>query len=1096
MTRHCPDCSAEVIPRAKYCVKCGCKLAAIVSFQEPAQHQDLSRLQRYLPEGLAQKILSQKERIQGEMRQVTVMFCDMEGFTPLAEKIGPEGVYGLMDKVYEILIHAVNAYEGTVNELTGDGIMALFGAPIALEDAPQRAVRAAIGIHKEITRFSEHMTQEKGFPPIRMRIGINSGPVVVGTVGNNLRVEFKALGDTVNLASRLQTLAEPGTTLVAQETFQLTEGFFRFENLGERPIKGKSRPVRVYQVLAASSRRTRFDVSAERGLTPLIGRERELEILHDAFVRAKSGRGQVVSIVAEAGLGKSRLLYEFRKSIANEDVTFLEGRCLSYSKTVSYHPIVDMLKSFFQISDDDQDSNIRKVVDAALNGIGMDPATAAPYLFELLGVRDSGIDKIMISPQGLQERVIDTLSNIVVKGSQVRPLVLAIEDMHWADQGSTETVTQILENIPAEKVLVILTHRPQFTPGWSSRSYHYTVMLSRLSDRESFSMAAYLLESDRVQDQVNRLLVEKTDGIPFFIEEFARSLLALGIICRHDDGLRLNPETKGLRLPSTIQDIIMSRVDVLPESAREILRIGSAIEREFDYHLLKMVSVSSEDELTAGIAALREAEFIYQRGVIPDATFIFRHALTLETLHGSMLTAHKKELHRKIGEALEALYADRTDEHCDALTRHFTECDLHDKVSVYATAAAKRARRSGSYEEAIAYSEICITALEQIPVTEVVQKKIIDARSILSSYLIVLSRHGDAKKAVDPIVDTAVSKDYQENLPSIFIAIGSYWWAAQEFEKALHYLHLAHKKAHQKMDWYSYWQSSQFLAVVFSCDAQFAEALKYFQICLELSHAANNMPGISFVNAMTGSFALAFQGKISSAYTHTTAAIRASESCIDAHIKGVAHSSHGMVCFFKGEFVEAIRFLKEAIKLNRKSGNDIWKGWADFWLAQNFYHSGKYKEAQHYFRETILTFKNRKDISVPWESFHKLCLQKADMASGEAVRNFCPAFYRSQKVSPWIEGLYLATIARTLILSGQDRWAEAESLLNDAIATDERYGTRWSLGQDHAALSELHQKKGDHASARHHLKRAIEIMQECGADGWVERYQKTLSEIK
>jgi class 3 adenylate cyclase len=346
----CPKCLIENPQDHIFCLECGGKAccpaliaaaelfptnsaanaAARLGFKNHTQGtcppQDLSQLQRYLPEGLAQKILSQKERIQGEMRQVTVMFCDMEGFTPIAEKIGPEGVYGLMDKVYEILIHAVNAYGGTVNELTGDGIMALFGAPIALEDAPQRAVRAAIGIHKEITRFSEHMTQEKGFPPIRMRIGINSGPVVVGTVGNNLRVEFKALGDTVNLASRLQTLAEPGTTLVTEETFKLTEGFFRFENLGQRPIKGKSEPVRVYQVLAPSSRRTRFDVSAERGLTPLIGRERELEIMHDAFHRAKSGRGQVVSIVAEAGLGKSRLLYEFRKSIANEDVTFLEGK--------------------------------------------------------------------------------------------------------------------------------------------------------------------------------------------------------------------------------------------------------------------------------------------------------------------------------------------------------------------------------------------------------------------------------------------------------------------------------------------------------------------------------------------------------------------------------------------------------------------------------------------------------------------------------------------------------------------------------------------------------------------------------------------------
>jgi class 3 adenylate cyclase/tetratricopeptide (TPR) repeat protein len=1015
----CLDCGNEVLADDNFCGKCGCKLVSKTTARKSGPPSGLSLLQRYLPEGLAQKILSQKDRIQGEMRQVTVMFCDMEGFTTIAEKIGPEGVYGLMDKVYEILIHAVNAFDGTVNELTGDGIMALFGAPIALEDAPQRAVRAAIGIHKEITRFSEHVMQEKGFAPIRMRIGINSGPVVVGTVGNNLRVEFKALGDTVNLASRLQTLAEPGTTLVTEETFKLTEGFFRFENLGQRPIKGKSEPVRVYQVLAPSSRRTRFDVSAERGLTPLTGRERELEIMHDAFTRTKSGRGQVVSIVAEAGLGKSRLLYEFRKSIANEDITFLEGKCLSYSKTASYHPIIDVLKSFFQISDDDGETNIRKTVDAGLSGLGVDPATAAPYLLELLGVRDSGISKMMISPQGKKERIIDTLCGIVVKGSQVRPLVLAIEDLHWADQGSTEVVAQILESIPTEKVLAILTYRPQFTPGWPSRTYHYPLVLSRLSDRESLSMAAHLLESDRLQDQIEQLLVGKTEGIPFFIEEFVRSLLSLGIIAKDSDGFTLHADTKGFQLPSTIQDIIMSRVDALPESAREILRIGSAIEREFDYDLLKMVWGSSEDELAEGLVALREAEFIYQRGTIPEAIFTFRHALTLETFYGSLLTGQRKALHQKIGEALEALHSGRTNEYCDALTRHFTECGLHDKVADYATTAARKVHKSGSYEDAIAYSKTAIDALERLPITEALQKKIIDARVKLSSYFIVLNRHGDAKKAVDPIVDIALSLDYQKSLQSIYIALGSYWWMVGDFQKALHYLQQAHEKAYQNSDWFSYWQSSNFLAMVSSSTAQFEDSLKFYRICLELSHAANNMPGISFVNACMGASVFAFQGKIPAAYRHTVEALRTSESCMDAYTKAIAYSSHGFVCFFKGEFAEAVQLVSEAIKIARKYGHGMWKGWSEFWLAHNFFHSGNYKEAEHFFRETVMTFDNRKDVSVSWESFHKLCLQMARVANCKAAVDFCPSFYRSKKVSPFIEGIYIATIARTLIMSAK-----------------------------------------------------------------------------
>jgi len=319
----CPQCQSENLPGDKFCGECGHDLTPLSKLtpQELSFEEKLAKIQRYLPKDLTQKILAQRDKIEGERKQVTVMFCDMEGYTSLTEKLGSEQMYSIMDEVYEILIHKVHDYEGTVNELTGDGIMALFGAPIALEDAPQRAIRSALAIHQEINKFSDRIKQEKGIPSFKMRIGIHTGPVIVGTLGNDLRVEFKAVGDTVNLASRMEGLADPGTTYVTEDTFKLTEGFFRFEALGEKKVKGKEEPVKVYQVIAPSTRRTKFDVSAERGLTPFIGRERELELLLDGFERVKAGKGQAFSVVSEAGVGKSRLLYEFRKAVANEDVT-------------------------------------------------------------------------------------------------------------------------------------------------------------------------------------------------------------------------------------------------------------------------------------------------------------------------------------------------------------------------------------------------------------------------------------------------------------------------------------------------------------------------------------------------------------------------------------------------------------------------------------------------------------------------------------------------------------------------------------------------------------------------------------------------------
>jgi hypothetical protein len=424
--------------------------------------------------------------------------------------------------------------------MTGDGIMALFGAPIALEDAPQRAIRSAMAIHREMAKFSVKIKEEtKGIPPLKMRVGIHTGPVVVGTLGNDLRVEFKAVGDTVNLASRMEGLAQPGATYVTEDIFKLTEGFFRFEALGERKVKGKEEPARVYRVIAASTRRTRFDVSAERGLTPFVGREREVEILLDAFERAKVGRGQAISIVSEAGVGKSRLLYEFRKAVANEDATFLEGKCLSYSRGVAYHPVIDILKSNFNVQEGEEDSGIREKVKNGLEVLGADEAGTLPYLLELLSVRDSGIDKIMMSPEARKDRIIGALKRIVLKGSEIRPLILAYEDLHWIDKSSEESLKDLLDSISGARVFLVFTYRPEFVHTWGGRSYHSQLNLNRLSNRESFAMVTHLLGTEEIARDLEELILEKTEGIPFFIEEFVKSLKDLKIIEKRENRYHL-----------------------------------------------------------------------------------------------------------------------------------------------------------------------------------------------------------------------------------------------------------------------------------------------------------------------------------------------------------------------------------------------------------------------------------------------------------------------------------------------------------------------------------------------------------------------------
>jgi class 3 adenylate cyclase/tetratricopeptide (TPR) repeat protein len=719
----CQECGNLNPPGSRFCNECGHKLSlpSEPSPRDLSLDEKLAKIQRYLPKGLTEKILAQRDRIEGERKQVTVMFCDMEGFTALSERHGPEEAYSIMDQVYEILIHKVHDYEGTVNEMTGDGIVALFGAPIALEDASQRAIRSSLAIHREMAKFSDRIKQErKGIPPLRMRVGIHTGPVVVGTLGNDLRVEFKAVGDTVNLASRMQELAEPGTTYVTEETFKLTEGLFRFEALGEKAVKGREEPVKVYRAIATSTSRTRFDVSAERGLTPFVARERELELLFDSLERSKASRGQAVSIVSEAGIGKSRLLYEFRKAVTSADVMFLEGRCLSYSRGVAYHPVIDSLKANFDIREGDRDSEIREKVKRGLKILGADEASTLPYLLELFSVKESGIDKIPLSPEARKDRIIEAINRIILKGSEVRPLILAYEDLHWVDKSSEEVLKYVLESIPGARVLLIFTYRPEFVHTWGAKSFHSQVTLNRLSNRESLTMVSHLLETEELDKDLEEFILEKTEGVPFFIEELIKSLKDLKIIEREDNRYRITKDIKEVSIPATVQDVIMARVDSLPEGSKSLLQTMSVIGREFSYDLIKRITglTEQEQELLSQLSVLKDSELLYERGIYPQSSYIFKHALTQEVAYDSLLLKRRKEIHEKIGEAIEALYPDRLQEYCELLAYHYSHSANTDKAVEYLDLANKKAANLNAMEQAKGYFYEALKLLDILPETE------------------------------------------------------------------------------------------------------------------------------------------------------------------------------------------------------------------------------------------------------------------------------------------------------------------------------------------------------------------------------------------
>jgi len=1057
----CPQCDAEILPDDDFCGDCGHNLTLPIepTPKDLSFDEKIDKIQRYLPKGLTEKILSQRDKIEGERKQVTVMFCDLEGFTQFTERLGSEEAYSIMDQIYELLIHKVHDYEGTVNEMTGDGIMALFGAPITLEDAPQRAIRSSLAIHREMARFSEKMKQEReGIPPLRMRVGIHTGRVVVGTLGNNLRVEFKAVGDTVNLASRVEGLADPGATYVTEETFKLTEGLFRFEALGLKKIKGKEEPVRVYRAIAPSTRRTRFDVSAERGLTPFVGRERELELL----------------IVSEAGVGKSRLLYEFRKAVTNEDVMFLEGKCLSYSRGVAYHLIIDSLKANFDISEGDGDSKIREKVGRGLNIIGADEASTLPYFLELLSVKESGIDAIPLSPEAKKDRITDAFKRITLKGSEIRPLIVAFEDLHWVDQSSEDVLKYVLES-------------------------------NRLSNRESLAMVSYLLGTEEIERDLEELILDKTEGVPFFIEEFVKSLRNLKLIERKDNKYHLAREIQALAIPTTIYDVIMARVDSLPEEAKEVLQRGSVIEREFSYKLIKRVVDLSDQELLSFLSVLKDSELLYERGIYPESNFIFKHALTREVVYDSILTRRKKRLHDEVGAAIEEIYADRLEEFYEMLAYHYSRSEALEKAYQYLKLSGNKATRNYSNWEAFRFYKEAIEVLSKMTQTEENKKEQIKIRLLITAPMFSLGYPEDSLEILQKGERLSKELGDEKSFVLFLSLIGHcYGFKGEDLLLAIKYSENSFKEAEKIGDielmasigpelcTLYFWRgecskinnvASKVLALLDKTQRQaesfgrpynvysmlhahyalslgmlgnFEEAKVLFEKGLDFALKIKDLTVLAWLESHYGTMQN-IKGDAKSAIEHFQNSIRYSEKAQFTLITGVPWIKLGESYGLLGEFETAQEHMEKGLRIQREAGQDFDLGHFYGLSSMVYLQSGDLTNAQHHAEKAL-------EIS---QDIHQ----------------------------KWTEGFAWMLLGRIFGKAGKLRFGKAKECILQGIKILSELKLKPFYAQGYHFLGVLYADTGQQDKALDNLKKADEMFREMGMDYWLEKTQEVLDRL-
>jgi class 3 adenylate cyclase len=707
----CPNCSADVLLADKFCGKCGQDIGKFIK----APEIDFNQPQSYTPKFLADKILNNRSSIEGERKLVTVLFADVADYTSMAEKFDPEEVHQIMDGCFKILVDEIHSYEGTINQFTGDGVMALFGAPVAHEDHAQRGCHAALSIQKALGDYSQKLKDDRGVDFL-MRIGLNSGPVIVGSIGDDLRMDYTAVGDTTNLAARMEGMAKPGTILGTSHTHKLARDFFEFESLGKVKVKGKEALVEAYGLLRTAEVETRIEAAATKGLTKFAGRKKSIAALMEAYDKAKSGSGQVVGIVGEAGVGKSRLLIEARNKLAMEDYTYLEGRCLHYGGSMAYLPIHDILKSYFEIKEEDQGDIINKKLADKILQFDERLKGALPPFQELLSLKIEDGNYLHLEPAAKKIRTFEAIRDLLVCESQNKPLVFVVEDLHWIDSLSEEFLSYLIDWLAGTHILLILLYRPEYTHRWGSKSYYSKIGVDQLTIKNSAQLVQNILEGGEVVPKLRELILNRAGGNPLFVEELAHSLLENGSIQRQDQQYVLAKQASDIEVPDTIQGIIAARIDRTEESLKQIMKVASVIGREFAYRILQTI-MGMREELKSALINLQGLEFIYEKSLFPELEYIFKHALTQEVAYNSLLKKRRKEIHERIGVAIEKIYQDRLEEYYELLAYHYMKSENKQKAVEYLNLSGQQAVQRSANAEAVSHLTSALELLKTLPDT-------------------------------------------------------------------------------------------------------------------------------------------------------------------------------------------------------------------------------------------------------------------------------------------------------------------------------------------------------------------------------------------
>ena len=1091
----CAACGAGLPADARFCNACGTPAAGAA-----AERRHLASPQQYTPSHLADKILTSRTAIEGERKQVTVMFADLKGSMELLADRDPEEARKLLDPILELMMEAVHRYEGTVNQVLGDGIMALFGAPLAHEDHALRACYAALRMQERVKRHAEDARRRTGVS-IEIRVGLNSGEVVVRSIGSDLRMDYTAIGQTTHLAARMEQLATAGSIFMTAATLRLGEGFVTVEPLGPVHVKGLAEPIEVYELTGVGAARTRLHAASARGLSRFVGRDPELEHLRRALEQAGAGRGQIVAVVGEPGVGKSRLFYEFRRSHHTRGWRTLEAASASYAKTASYLPVSDLLRDYFKIGAQDDQREIREKVTGKLLTLDRALEPVLPALLSLLDVPTEDAAWERLEPRERRPRTLEAVKRLLLRESQIQPLQIVFEDLHWIDGETQAVLDALVESLPAARIALFVNYRPEYVHGWAGKTYYAQVRLDALPPQSADELLRGVLGDDPALEPFKRMLTARTEGNPLFLEESIRALVETGTLAGERGAYRLARPLEAIEVPATVQAILAARIDRLSPDDKRLLQAGSVVGKDVPLELLRAVADLGEPDVPRVLARLTAAEFLDEGSLFPDPEYTFKHALTQEVAYGSLLHERRRDLHARIVDAIERLHGGRLPEHVERLAHHALRGEVWDKAVTYLRRAGLKAIVRSAHPEAIANLESALTALshlsgdrESLVLGVDLRLDLVLALAQSARYANILQRMTEAAPLAESLGDRARLGQILQRMAQALRLTGDYATALGVGQRAV-------AVADELGDALLRSGTRHRLGQIYFTVGDYPRAAQLLRESVAL--LGERMGMADELGYVLGVGPLAWLGEVLASLGEFTEALALGRQALRLAESGerpgdliVALGVLGMIHLFKGDYREAIPVLERGLGLCRTWSILDWSPTMTSALATAVAREGQVDEAivlhQRAEEEEARQMQGTPGGHILRFGETYLLAQRIDDARACAERALGLSRTAGEEGAETRALRLLAEIDVAGPLANADR---SERYLTEALDRSEAHGARPEAARCRLALGLLHARRGRRQQSEQCLATALAAFREMNMPYWTDKAAGALKEL-